>query len=104
MKRFIKFLNDNSNSILTDKEGYNLQVYGNGKNGNIIKNGKVLSRFSIGEEMVCFYFSQDSNPHLFDYKGYYLKVENKVDEIKNLNHKDAETLCEVIKRFIADNN
>lgn len=104
MKNFVKILYENLNSYITDKNGYCLQVYGDGKKGNIKKGGKVLSRFFIGEEMICFYFSQDDNQYLFDCRGHYISVDSNVDEIKRLKHKDAELLCNVINRFIADNN
>lgn len=104
MKKFIKLLDDNSNSILTDKEEYRLQIYGDGKKGNIKIGRNVLVRFNLDEKNICFNFSKDDKPYEFAYEGHYLPLESKVDEVKNLNHKDAETLYKVIKRFIADNN
>ena len=104
MKKFIKLLDDNSHSTLMDKEGYYLQIYSDGKNGNIKRGRNVLVRFHLDEKNICFYFSKDDKPYEFSYDGHYLPLEKDVDEVKNLNHKDAETLYEVIKRFIADNN
>ncbi|MGP1433512.1 MAG: hypothetical protein ACTTKP_04455 [Catonella sp.] len=104
MKRFIDFLEKNIDSTLSDGEGYWLQVYSDGKNGNITRGRNVLVRFQLREKNIYFYFAKYDRPNEFDYEGYPLPLVSNVDEIKNLKHKDSETLCEVIKRFIADNN
>lgn len=104
MKRFVNFLEKNKHSFFNDGEGYCIQVYSDGKKGNIKKGEFVLVRFNLDEKRIYFNFSKDNNPYEFSYDGYDMLLDRNVDEIKNLNHKDAETLCEVIKRFIADNN
>ena len=104
LKKFIKLLEKNRNKNKINKEGDYIQVYGNGKDGNLKTEGRLLSRFSVYKNNICFYFPKDYMPCEYSYDGHYMPLDSNVDEIKRLKHKDAELLCNVIKRFIADNN
>ena len=104
LKKFIKLLEKNRNKNKKNKEGDYIQVYGNGKDGNLKTEGRLLSRFSVYKNNICFYFPKDYMPCEYSYDGHYMSLDSDVDEVKYLNHKYAVKLCEVIKRFIADKN
>lgn len=81
-----------------------LQVYANGKQGNIKRfNGTVLVRFDIDEYNIDFCFSKKNNPMEFGYDKYSISLEAGLSAVKNIPHYDAEELYMVLSDFMNNN-
>lgn len=83
---------------------YVLQVYSNGKQGNIKRSDKtVLVRFNIDEDDINFCFSKKNNPREFGYDKYSISLESELTAVKKIPHHDAEELYMVLSDFVENN-
>lgn len=101
MNSFCDHLLEYKGKILV-KDGYTLQIYSDGINGNIKRtDNSVLCRFYIKQHKkeIQFSFEKCCFVKEFDYERYPVQCTTDLSEVEKIDHKNAKELCEVILKF-----
>ncbi len=96
ISEFVRTLNQNRDcTIVTEK--YCIQIYSNGKRGNVKrKNGTVVCAFDI-EERIMIAPVKESVPHEFGYTRYGIGMNEEMTILASMHHKDS---VEIFEAFI----
>jgi hypothetical protein len=83
----------------SDKE-YCIQVYSDDKTGNIKRADRtVLARFVVESDNIVFYFAKDDAPYEFDYDTHPVVLDENIEAIAKIQHKDAGELFKVFEKI-----
>jgi hypothetical protein len=82
-----------------DKE-YCIQVYSDDKAGNIKRADQtVLARFVVESDNIGFYFAKDDTPYEFGYDKHPIALDENIEAIAKISHKDAGELFKVFENI-----